>query len=61
MRFADSRRRSFFDKRIMWWIALICAVFGILSGLHLIIVPALTAYVYWIVVGALVLLLVATR
>jgi hypothetical protein len=44
-----------------WWIALACAVFGVLTGLHIVIVPTLSAYSYWIVVGGLILLLFTTR
>jgi hypothetical protein len=59
--FSRMRSRAFVGKAAAWWVGLGCAVFGILTGLHLVIVPLLAAYSYWIVVGGLVLVLVATR
>jgi hypothetical protein len=48
-------------RRTVWWIAFACAALGILSGLNLVVVPALMGYVSWIVLGGLILLLLATR
>jgi hypothetical protein len=47
-------------KTITWIICLICAVIGILATLNIIVLPTLSAYVIWIVIGGLVLLLLAT-
>ena len=47
-------------KTITWIICLICAVIGILAALNIVVLPALSAYVLWIVIGGLALLLVAT-
>jgi len=44
-------------KPIVWWIALICALIGLLSALHIILVPALAGHIFWIVLGGLILLL----
>ena len=44
-------------KVITWWIALLCAVTGLLATLAVIPVPVLAAYAFWIVLGGLVLLL----
>lgn len=59
--FSRFTSRSVPRQTIIWWIALACAVFGLLSGLHIVIVPALAGYSYWIVLGGLILLLAATR
>jgi len=68
MKLFPTRGRSFLpgrtpvlDMRIVWWIALACAVFGLLSLLGLVLVPHLTGYACWIVLGGLILLLIATR
>jgi heme/copper-type cytochrome/quinol oxidase subunit 1 len=45
-------------KQITWWIALVIGVVGVLASL--VTIPVLSAYAFWIVVVALVLLLVAT-
>lgn len=44
-------------KVIIWWIALICALIGLLTALSIIIVPSLAGYIFWIVLGGLILLL----
>lgn len=58
-----SRLRSgaYSRQTIIWWVALACAVLGLLTGLHIVIVPLLAGYSYWIVLGGLILLLAATR
>jgi len=68
MKLFPTKRRSFFsgrtpvlDRRIVWWIALACGLFGVLSLLGLVIVPQLTGYACWIVLGGLILLLIASR
>jgi hypothetical protein len=53
--------RTFSGRPVVWWIALVCAIFGILTGFHIVIVPVLTGYSYWIVLVGLIALLVATR
>ncbi len=47
-------------KVIIWWISCACAAIGVLSALKIIIVPALTPYLFWVVVLGLILLLLAT-
>ncbi len=47
-------------KTITWIICVICAVIGILAALNIFVLPFLAAYVLWIVIGGLVLLLLAT-
>ena len=49
------------DRRVFWWIAFGCAVYGLLTLLHIVVVPVLAGYSFWIVLGGLVLLLIATR
>jgi len=56
-----SWRRVSLDRRIVWWIAFACAVYGVLTLLHLVVVPALAGYSFWIVLGGLILLLITTR
>ena len=45
-------------KTVTWWIALIIGVVGILASL--VAIPVLSAYAFWLVAVAFVLLLVAT-
>ncbi len=59
--FSSFRFRAFPRKTVAWWIAAACAIFGILSGLQIVIVPMLAGYSYWIVLGGLILLLFTTR
>lgn len=59
--FSRFRSHAFPGKAVAWWIALACAVFGLLTGLHILIVPLLAGYSFWIVLVGLILLLVATR
>jgi len=59
--FSRFRFRAFPRKAITWWIAFACAVLGLLTGLHIVIVPLLAGYSYWIVLAGLIVLLVATR
>jgi hypothetical protein len=47
-------------KAITWWICFVCAVIGILCALNIVVIPMLAGHLYWIVVGGLVLLLIAT-
>ncbi|MBI5569099.1 MAG: hypothetical protein HY914_04055 [Desulfomonile tiedjei] len=56
-----SWRRLPLDRRVVWWTAFACAVYGLLTLLHIVVVPALAGYSFWIVLGGLVLLLIATR
>ncbi len=56
-----SRPRLSIDRRISWWIALACAVLGVVIPLKLVVIPVLAAYIYWIVLGGLILLLVESR
>jgi len=44
-------------KVITWWIALACAVVGVLALLAIIPVPILGVYAFWIVLAGLILLL----
>ena len=44
-------------KAITWWIALVCAVVGVLALLAIIPVPILGVYSFWIVLAGLILLL----
>lgn len=59
--FSRFRGRRYSWDVVFWWVAFACAVFGLLSGLHLIIIPLLAGYAYWIVLAGLILLLAATR
>ncbi len=45
-------------KQVTWWIALIVGVVGIVASLTTI--PVLSAYAFWLVVIAFVLLLLAS-
>jgi hypothetical protein len=45
-------------KQITWWIALVVGVIGVLA--HLVIIPVLSGYAFWLVVVAFVLLILAT-
>ncbi len=55
------RPRLSLDRKISWWIALACAVLGVVIPLKLVAIPVLAAYIYWIVLGGLILLLVESR
>ncbi len=45
-------------KQVTWWVALVIGVVGVLA--HLVTIPVLSGFAFWIVVVAFVLLLVAT-
>lgn len=47
-------------RAITWWICLILGALSVLLHLKLIVIPALTFPVFWIVVVALVIMLLAT-
>jgi hypothetical protein len=65
--FADTIRGTFLrprlslDKRISWWIALVCAALGVVIPLKIVAIPALAEHIYWIVLGGLILLLFESR
>jgi hypothetical protein len=65
--FADTIRGTFsgprlsLDRRISWWIALVCAALGVVIPLNLVAIPVLAQHIYWIVLGGLILLLFETR
>lgn len=59
--FSNFKFRGFPRKTVAWWIAAACAIFGLLSGLQIVIVPMLAGHSYWIVLGGLILLLISTR
>lgn len=68
MRSLPFRKKSLFpghklslDRRIVWWIGVACAVFGVLTQFNLVIVPPLAGYSNSIVLGGLILLLIALR
>ncbi len=46
---------------ISWWISFVCLVIGVLMALHIVVIPALAPFVFWIVVAGLILMLAATR
>lgn len=46
-------------KAVTWWIALACLLIGVLGTLKIIVVPALTPFLFWVVVLGLLLLLLA--
>lgn len=48
-------------KPAVWWISFLCCVLAILMALNLVVIPALQAYVFWLAVGGLALLLLANR
>jgi len=45
-------------QQITWWIALIVGVVGIIA--HLVTIPVLSTFAFWLVVVAFALLIVAT-
>jgi hypothetical protein len=45
-------------KQVTWWIALVVGIVGILA--HLVIIPVLSGFAFWLVVVAFVLLIQAT-
>jgi len=45
-------------KQLTWWIALILGIIGLIA--QLVTIPVLSGLVFWIVLVALVLMLVAT-
>jgi hypothetical protein len=45
-------------KVITWWIALVIAVVGLIA--HLVTIPVLSGFAFWLVVIAAALLLLAT-
>ena len=45
-------------KQVTWWIALVVGVIGILA--HLVTIPVLSGFAFWLVVVAFALLVVAT-
>ena len=45
-------------KQVIWWVALVVGVVGVLA--HLVTIPVLSGLAFWLVVVAFVLLLVAT-
>ena len=45
-------------KQITWWIALVVGVIGVLA--HLVTIPVLSGFAFWLVVVAFVLLILAT-
>lgn len=45
-------------QKITWWIALIVGVIGIVS--HLVTIPVLSGFAFWLVTAAFVLLILAT-
>ena len=45
-------------KQTTWWIALVVGVVGILA--HLVTIPVLSGFAFWLVVVAFALLVVAT-
>jgi hypothetical protein len=59
--FGRWRSRAVPWKTVVWWIALTCAVVGILTELHLVVIPLLAGYSFRLVLAGLILLLVATR
>jgi|GEM_PF-1066974 len=50
-----------FHRSTAWWIALVCAVLGILGGLNIVSVPILAGNLLWVVLAGLILLLISTR
>lgn len=47
-------------KTVVWLIAVIVALIGILSGIGIVTIPVLTPHAFWLVSGAFVLLALAT-
>ena len=45
-------------QKVTWWIALIVGALGILA--HLVTIPVLSGFAFWLVVVAFVLLILAT-
>jgi len=45
-------------KQITWWIVLVVGVIGVLA--HLVTIPVLSGFAFWLVVVAFVLLILAT-
>jgi hypothetical protein len=45
-------------KQVTWWIALVVGVVGVLA--HLVTIPVLSGFAFWLVVVAFALLVVAT-
>jgi hypothetical protein len=45
-------------KQVTWWIALVVGVIGVLA--HLVTIPVLSGFAFWLVVVAFALLVVAT-
>jgi len=45
-------------KRTTWWIALVVGAIGIVA--HLVTIPVLSGFAFWLVAAAFVLLILAT-